>query len=51
MTDREKLLVALLSENDDAHSDALSSVEVVTMLEELGREHRRGRGDTARIPA
>lgn len=45
MTDSEKLLIALLSE-DDANYDFDGTVtlgDVVGMLDELGREYRRVR--------
>ena len=42
MTDREKLLIALLGKDDSkAHRHRFSVLEVAAMLDELGAENRR----------
>ena len=41
MTDREKLLTALLEESDRRVGGEISVLDVVAMLDELGAEHRR----------
>jgi hypothetical protein len=41
MTDREKLLTALLQESDRRLGSEVSLLEVIAMLEALGAEHRR----------
>jgi hypothetical protein len=41
MTDREKLLTALLRENDHRDGTQVSVLDVIAMLEALGAEHRR----------
>ena len=48
MTDREKLLIALLSENADEHDGKITVLEVAAMLCELGDDYRRraARGST-----
>jgi hypothetical protein len=40
MTDREKLLIALLSNEDERGDGAVTGFEVATMLYELGEEFR-----------
>jgi hypothetical protein len=41
MTDREKLLIALLSEDDTECDGHVTVLEVAAMLFELGEEYRR----------
>ena len=41
MTDRERLLMALLGENDRRIGGEVSVLDVMTMLYALGEEHRR----------
>jgi len=41
MTDRERLLIALLSEPDERPARGVSAVEIVAMLHELGDDYRR----------
>ena len=41
MTDREKLLIALLSEDDSECVGHVTVLEVAAMLFELGEEYRR----------
>ena len=41
MTDRQKLLVALLSADHAEPVEPVTVLEVVAMLYELGEEHRR----------
>lgn len=41
MTDREKLLTALLAESDRRVGAEVSVLDVITLLDELGAEHRR----------
>ena len=41
MTDREKLLTALLEESERRAGHDISVVQVMEMLERLGAEHRR----------
>jgi hypothetical protein len=40
VTDREKLLIALLSNEDERGDGAVTGFEVATMLYELGEEYR-----------
>jgi hypothetical protein len=40
MIDRVKLLIALLSSDDERDNGGISVFEVAAMLEELGEEHR-----------
>ena len=40
MTDREKLLTALLQESDRRAGAKISVLDIVTMLEQLGAEHQ-----------
>jgi hypothetical protein len=40
MTDREKLLIALLTESDRRAGAAMSVVEVVALLEKIGTAQR-----------
>ena len=41
MTDREKLLIALLRESDRRAGADISVVDVIEMLERLGAEHQQ----------
>jgi len=41
MTDREKLLTALLRETEHRVGAEVSVLDVIAMLEKLGAEHRR----------
>ena len=41
MTDRERLLVAALSQGGDELPGPVTSLELMAMLDELGRDHRR----------
>ena len=41
MTDREKLLTALLEAQDRRAGETVSLLDVIAMLEQLGAEHRR----------
>jgi hypothetical protein len=41
MTDREKLLIGLLSEDDAERDGRITVLEVAAMLFELGEEQRR----------
>jgi len=41
MTDREKLLIALLSEDDAECDGSVTVLEVAALLFELGEEYRR----------
>ena len=41
MTDREKLLSALLREQDRRAGETVSVLDVIEMLEQLGAEHQR----------
>lgn len=41
MTDREKLLTALLQESDRRAGADVSVLDVIAILEALGAEHRR----------
>ena len=40
MTDREKLLIALLSDAEERDDEAVSLVQVAAMLYEIGDEYR-----------
>jgi hypothetical protein len=41
MTDREKLLTALLEENDRRAGAEISVLDIISMLERLGAEHQQ----------
>jgi hypothetical protein len=41
MTDREKLLSALLEENDRRAGAEISVLDIISMLERLGAEHQQ----------
>ena len=41
MTDREKLLIALLQESDRRAGADVSVLDIIAMLEELGAEHQQ----------
>jgi hypothetical protein len=41
MTDREKLLAALLEESERRDDAEISVLDIIAMLERLGAEHRR----------
>ena len=41
MTDREKLLTALLEESERPAGAEVSVLDVIAMLEQLGAEHQR----------
>ena len=41
MTDREKLLISLLSNDDERDDEGVTVFEVAKMLGELGEEYRR----------
>ena len=41
MTDREKLLTALLQESERRAGGEVSALDVIAVLEALGAEHRR----------
>ncbi len=51
MTDREKLLIALLTESDRRVGAEISVLEVIAMLDKLGAEHQLAVHDKAVLTA